>query len=444
MRNFISSRLFKTPRVPATVYSKLPAYWQESVSHFSTDREKDVFVTCALSLLSGCFKDVKGRYCREILYPNLYSLVVAPPGSGKGVGNSAFNCIEKIDEILLSNCWGKLFGEEDEIDSNNQMSSLVIPADSSAAAFLSKLSENGGSGILYESELDTLTNSQKQDWGNYSDKLRAAFHHEKISFSRAADGGKTVEILSPKLSICMLGTPNQARTFLPSPENGLFSRFIFYVYSQPHKFNSRKPEYDKPSNREIFRGLGDKLIQIVRFTESHPFEFKFSDEQWSEFHKYFDKKLQTLVTLHGDEAAGIVYRMGTIVFRIAMILSCFSKWESKNEEGQYECPPILFEVAINLGDIYLEHGMTMLQIVPNSQASGFTSENEKFLYSLPLRFPRMDAVKIGKKMNFSETSVDRKLAGWIESGLLHRPKSGYYEKTEFKDEVSDKTDKLIY
>ena len=57
---------------------------------------------------------------------------------------------------------------------------LFIPVNNSASYIVQTLSENDGSGILFSTEADTLANSLSQDWGNFSDVLRCAFHHEPI------------------------------------------------------------------------------------------------------------------------------------------------------------------------------------------------------------------------------------------------------------------------
>ena len=53
---------------------------------------------------------------------------------------------------------------------------------------------------------DTLSNVFKQEWGSYSDLLRKAFHHERVSSSRK-ENNKFTEVINPKLSIALSGTP---------------------------------------------------------------------------------------------------------------------------------------------------------------------------------------------------------------------------------------------
>ena len=64
---------------------------------------------------------------------------------------------------------------------------LFIPANNSATGVFQLLSENDGSGLIFETEGDTLSHSFKSDYGNFSDGLRKASHHEPISFFRRKD-----------------------------------------------------------------------------------------------------------------------------------------------------------------------------------------------------------------------------------------------------------------
>lgn len=74
-----------TPTISASVYESLPPILMEGCSVFQTDREKDVFLTGAITVLSGCMPTVTGLYNGSIVYSNLFGFVVAPAASGKGV-----------------------------------------------------------------------------------------------------------------------------------------------------------------------------------------------------------------------------------------------------------------------------------------------------------------------------------------------------------------------
>src|SRR5690606_1520461 len=104
---------------------------------------------------------------------------------------------------------------------------LLLPANSSATGVFQLLADNDGRGLIFETEGDTLSNIFKSDYGNYSDGFRKAFHHETISYYRRTDR-EYVDLMAPCLSTVLAGTPGQVHGLIPSSENGLFSRFLFY------------------------------------------------------------------------------------------------------------------------------------------------------------------------------------------------------------------------
>ena len=101
---------------------------------------------------------------------------------------------------------------------------VFIPANCSCSRMIEHLLNNNGNGIICETEADTMSGNKKQDWGDYSPILRAAFHHEKISYSRKTND-EYIEIKEPKIAVVLSGTPAQAQRLLASAEDGLFSRF---------------------------------------------------------------------------------------------------------------------------------------------------------------------------------------------------------------------------
>lgn len=78
-----SDKLLTTPYIPDEVYQHLPQLLQDGCRHFQHPRERDLFLTGALTILSGCMKGVLGTYDQRTVYPNLFSFAIAPAASGK-------------------------------------------------------------------------------------------------------------------------------------------------------------------------------------------------------------------------------------------------------------------------------------------------------------------------------------------------------------------------
>jgi hypothetical protein len=82
-----------TPTIPIEAINLMPDLFREGARAFDNDpRKRDVFLTSALCIISGCLPDVQGVYHQERVYPHLFSFIIAPAASGKG-------CFEKRKKI---------------------------------------------------------------------------------------------------------------------------------------------------------------------------------------------------------------------------------------------------------------------------------------------------------------------------------------------------------
>jgi hypothetical protein len=198
---------------------------------------------------------------------------------------------------------------------------LFIPANNSASGAYQLLAENDGVGLIFETEGDTLSLAFKTDYGNYSDGFRKAFHHETISYYRKTDK-EYVDIEMPRLSVVLSGTPNQVVSLIPSAENGLLSRFIFYSMDIDDTW---KNVFEKSTSNGLnvhFEALGKEFHELHWvFKEGHEIKFVLSSNQELEFNSFFKKLQSEYLLLQGEEYVATVRRLGLITFRLCMILS---------------------------------------------------------------------------------------------------------------------------
>jgi hypothetical protein len=236
--------IFNTPQIPSDVYNELPEILKESASMFQDAIEKDVFLIGAISVISSCLPNVEGIYFDEPHSAHLYSFITAPAGSGKGKLKWAKYFGLKIHKAMVAQSLRAKEEYERELENYNNLNKnqrqgaerprepkrkmFYIPANSSSSAFIQALSDNDFKGIIFETEADTLAGTLKQEWGNFSDILRKAFHHESTNMFRRKDN-EHIEIEDPHLAIALSGTPKQVHNMMPDVENGLFSRFLYYA-----------------------------------------------------------------------------------------------------------------------------------------------------------------------------------------------------------------------
>ena len=82
-------------------YENLPELLKNLVKDFD-GREKDVVLLSSLGVLSNCLPNLNGFYNKKAHYPNLYTMIIAPPASGKGSMNYASILIDRIHQKKLT------------------------------------------------------------------------------------------------------------------------------------------------------------------------------------------------------------------------------------------------------------------------------------------------------------------------------------------------------
>lgn len=429
----------KSPMIPEEVYENLPPVLKESCEVFS-GRERDVYLTSALSVISGGLSNVQGLYAQNIVYPNLYSFIIAPAASGKGSMNyaqSLGDCYQSLLEITNNQAKAsyqkemevynfKRRNSRSEQDIRNlekpeepKFKTFFIPGNTSSAMIYKHLQFNEGSGCISETETDTLTNALKQEWGGFSDVLRKAFHHETISLSRRTNL-EHAKIEEPKFSLSITGTPDQIKSILSSTQNGLASRFMFYSFNTPPKWRTTYTQNITQSKKNKFlkftQDLCDKFSsqsnRLFNLTES---QGKTLDETYSEL---LDDKYNSY---HGDSGS-LVVRHGLITYKIAMVLSAV-----RTHKPVIECEDKDFETAMKLTEVYLAHGLNVFQKI-NNRENKLPLNEERWMNKLPREFKTSEAISIARNLGINNRTAYYKLKNYVQTGLLKKLKTGIYRK----------------
>jgi hypothetical protein len=436
-----------TPTIPQSVYDNLPPILFESCQAFKQERERDVFLTGALAILSGCLPNVSGLYSGSIVYPSLFSFILAPAASGKGALKFAKALADKYHDKMVAESKEafKIFEEnlaafkmlksKSKLDEGQgmpvapQFKVVYIPANTSNAKIIQHLDCNEGKGIICETEADTLGQTFKNDWGSYSDMLRKSFHHEKISVSRKTDG-EFVEVDNPQLSVALSGTPKQVFNIISSAEDGLFSRFIFYVFKTDAVWLDPSPKGNPINLTDYFTTQSKKVLKMVEYYETDEMVLQLTDEQWDKLNTNFSSFLDQINTFVSEDALSIVKRLGIILYRFCMIFTAIRKFKDNDYHKEIYCADIDFETALTLTKTYIQHSVIMFTNLPKQEGqSTFKSGSNKkqFLDALPSKFQRKEAIEIAKKFNIGERSVANFLKSCLDK-YLTQSKTGFYEK----------------
>ena len=258
--------LENTPLIPDEIYLYLPKLLKKACKVFKNKRERDLMLLSTLPVLARIMSNVKGLYDNRMVHPNLYIIIVAPAASGKSAMKFA-----KALGMVLHNIWMK------ESQPGN-FKILFIPGNSSNAAMVKHLHENDGKGVLFESEIDTVALTSKNDWGNNSDMLRKGFHEEPITVSRKTNN-EFIEVASPQISMAFSGTPNQVTGLIPSVENGLFSRCLYYMFKSEPNWRPVNPEKERLDFDAYFAELGEVVANMYNALSNSPTEVMLEDYQ---------------------------------------------------------------------------------------------------------------------------------------------------------------------
>ncbi|MCB0699503.1 MAG: DUF3987 domain-containing protein [Chitinophagales bacterium] len=387
------------PPMSEDIFTELPPLLHAACDRLADDEERETFLVGAIGVLSGMLPNVKGRYMSREVSPNLYVFVMGKYGTGKGALLWAKDMGEATDahRVQQSRLAGDKFTEE-EAQYHRQMRlydkgklqeppqaprppkhmKLYLPANSTKTALMQLLMENNGRGIIFETEGDTLADMLKQDYGNFSDVLRKAFHHEPVSYFRRANN-EDVKISAPALSVVLSGTEDQLRRLIPSIENGLFSRFLFYSLRG-------NAEFKNPFGTEggdtayYFARLGERLKDMYQRLDARdtPLWFAMQPQQEQDFVQQYSELKQEIHQHISHDLQGTINRLAIINFRIAMILTAIRYIDA--QDGTLTCTETDYRNAIAITRHLLQyslhvyetlqtrHGHNQLAPIANKQA----------------------------------------------------------------------------
>lgn len=438
-----SPKVESSPFIPEHVFDALPNTLKEACNVFK-GRERDVFLTAALSVTSGGLHNVYGLYSNEKVYSNLYSFIIAPPASGKGTMKYAkqlgdcyheFLFNQRMEEIEVYKREKRSFDLKlKKAKSDKDIEALVepekpklkmffIPGDTSSAMIVKHLKDNDGMGCICETEADTLTNALKQDWGGFSDILRKGFQAEVITKSRITNLEYS-EIKEPKFSVTITGTPNQLGSLITSVQDGLFSRFLFYSFISNPVWKKTYTSAVSKSNKEIFEHYSAELCD--KFKSDVTQKFIMTEEQGRKLDSIFSEALGHNAALYNEEVSGVVFRLGLMSFKIAMVLSAI-----RSDDAEIICSDEDFNTAMCLvKEVYMNHSINLLNRL--NKNPGILNTNQTTLLTwikTQDSFKRSEIAEISLPLGIKDRTLTSILMRFIDLNLIKKMSHGVYAKT---------------
>ena len=428
--------IFNTPQLPSEIYSNLPAILNQSTDLFQESIEKDVFLIGAITVISGCLPNIKGVYFDEPHSAHLFAFITAPAGSGKGKMKWAKYFGQVIHEHLVESTKAEREAYNMEFEKYNNLSRkermgvdkpleppqkmFFIPANSSSSAFIQALADNNFTGVIFETEADTLSATFKQEWGNFSDVLRKAFHHESTSLFRRKDN-EFIEIKDPHLAVALSGTPRQVHNMMPDVENGLFSRFLYYAFEDNSDFKNPFVSHRQVNYIDFFRLQGNRIFELHQQLSKlqQPISFMLSSDQARRFTGQFNTMLKRSKLLLGNDFEANIKRLGLITFRIAMVLSALRILETGDLSNPMMCDDTDFSTALSIATTLERHAIAVYQNLPNNELNGIKL---KFFEALPERFDRQTYLKTAAELGIKEKAAEKYIGQFKPKLLDHEHK----------------------
>ena len=442
------------PTFSQNIRNDLPSIMQRIVADSTSDVDADILVLGSLTVFSACIPNVFGVYDRRQVFANLFLFVTARASAGKGRLSLCRHLAAPLHQALREK-YKKQMKKYEELQAayaanrKNSLNvppkeppflTLFVPANSTATVVYQTLAQNDGAGLLFETEGDTLANAFNSDLGNYSDGFRKAFHHESISYLRKKDH-EYVEIVQPKFSAVLSGTPQQIFNLIPDAENGLFSRFVFYSMPTQLVWHDMFACSSSIAD-EQFKQIGRDFYDFHKAFSKKRVQFAFSRAQQNQFNEFFEATQLRFAQLFGDDIIASVRRLGLILFRFAMTLSVLRlidgepKSAKKGEKDlRLVCADADFATALAMVKVLLQHTAAVFQILPRTVPSPrgrhqlTDAVRQKFLAALPETFDRPTYLKIADSLNIYEKTAERYIGEFCKSGQLAHPANGQYLKT---------------
>ena len=446
------------PRVPLPLFPvyRWPAPIGETLAVADRREQRDVLLIGAFTVIGATMGGhVRTLYGRKWLYPSLQTFIIAPAASGKGIlsflrafGTTRHRELREEYEREMNEYMAAVRARRGmtDMDAGAEMPKkpknrmFFIAGNNTGTGILQNLIDSDGEGLIFEPEADTVSSAIKGDYGHWSDTLRKAFDHDPLSFNRRTDN-EYRETASTKLAVLLSGTPAQVARLIPSAENGLFSRQLFYYMPSADEWiNQFSPIGENP--QALFDALGEKWGEKARTIRKSTFTLNLTEEQQREFTDFFAHMLKYTTASTSNEMSSTVMRLAVNLVRMMSVTAMLRAVGGETDilienDGLFPYPVPLynlstekyiltltdddFHAVIDLAEPLKAHATHVLSLLPQPVVKRRSlSDKAALLDSMPDCFTRQ---------LFTDEARRRGIEGAHDSYLSRLVKKGIIKKT---------------
>ncbi|WP_270549538.1 DUF3987 domain-containing protein [Bacteroides xylanisolvens] len=321
------------------------------MNYATSPTQRDVMLLGALTAIGASMERyVRCPYAGKLQSPCLQSFIVAPSASGKGILSLIRLLVEPIHDEIRQQvatevkaykkekaAYDVMGKERSKVEApqmpKNRM--FLISGNNTGTGILQNIMDANGTGLICETEADTISAAIGSEYGHWSDTLRKAFDHDRLSYNRRTDQ-EYREVKKSYLSVLLSGTPAQVKPLIPSTENGLFSRQLFYymhgIWAWINQFESGEADLEA-----IFTDIGLEWKKQLDLMKTHGVHtLRLTDEQKQEFNTLFSDLFFRSGLANDNEMSSSIARLAVntcrIMAEVAMIraLECNQPYQFKN------------------------------------------------------------------------------------------------------------------
>ena len=445
---------------------------------FGQSREqRDVLLLGGLTTLGASLaQTLRFLYGGKWFFSSLQTFVVAPPASGKGVLAWTRMLVQPIhDEIRATvaeemkrykkemtsfNSLGreKAKAEEPEMPLNRM---FIFSGNNTGTGILQNIIDSGGVGIICETEADMVSNSIASDYGHWSEVIRCSFDHDPLSYNRRTDR-EYRELRHSHLSVLISGTPGQVKPLIPSSENGLFSRQMFYYMPRVLPWINQFSLQRTDTSLE-FQKLGkDWIAHLREIQKLGVISLRLTDAQIVSFNEVFQTLFERSRKGTGNEMNSSVVRMAINIGRILSIVALLRITGECEEAGDFaaslrKSPRLTpdpqtcsdnikdgiitrwdlsiqeddFQAVLSLAEPMYLHAVHILSFLPaNEVKNRGMADQERLFITLDTGFTYQSLLEEADKLKIPKNTACSCLQRWQKQRIVRKgEKRGDYKKT---------------
>jgi hypothetical protein len=354
---------------------------------------------------------VRGRI--KTYSPHMGALIIGPPASGKSIMEYGPLLLERIrqqarelqkksfDDYRRESLEFKIRCERRKKEKQNigdlieppkpRRISIFAAADTSQAGFVQMLADNPPGLLMFETELDTLTQANGKEFGDFSDLIRKSTGHEHHARQRKGEG-EDLDIEEIRLAILCSGTYGQLKRLVRSEENGLFSRFAYFVMRDRFTpYEAQTEQVDRIG--ALCLETADYVEQVADYWNPETYHIEFTPEQELRIAEAFQDK-QMVYDTYGGHVGASWNRLGLIVKRCAVTLAAY-------RQKIDVVPDSCLDAALAILPVFKKHCLTALELIRQNVG---LKEIDREEYER-LKGDGLTEMKISKEMGVSRPTL---------------------------------------